>query len=203
LNTSGENTGRACQPFGADRKGTIPGEGCAVVCLELESAAKERGAPGLAAIRGYGFTYGRDGGALAPSAKALGQSMEKALGRANLGPADIDVIIAHGEGTEGGDRNELEAIRRVFANGVDRVTVFSSKGALGHLLAGAPLVDISLGISMLKAGLIPPTQCLHPDPSIRFNFANRRPLPIHARRIMINCQSYDGQAGCLIIESCE
>ena len=203
LNTSGENTGRACQPFGADRKGTILGEGCGVVCLELESAAKKRGTPCLAAVTGYGFAYGRDGGAPAPSAEALRESMAKALGRANLGPTDIDVIIAHGEGTERGDGNELEAIHRLFSDGVDRVTVFSSKGALGHLLAGAPVVDTILGLSMLKTGLIPPTQCSRPDPSIRFRFATQGPLPIPARRIMINCQSYEGQAGSLIIESCE
>jgi 3-oxoacyl-[acyl-carrier-protein] synthase II len=203
LNTSGEGTARACQPFGADRKGTILGEGCGVVCLELEAAAKKRGIPGLAAVTGYGFAYGRDGGAPAPSAKALRQSMAKALERANLGPADIDVIVAHGEGTERGDRNELEAIHHLFANGVDRVTVVSSKGALGHLLAGAPVVDMILGLSMLKTGLIPPTQCSRPDPAIRFRVANQGPLPVHARRIMINCQSCEGQAGSLIIESCE
>jgi 3-oxoacyl-[acyl-carrier-protein] synthase II len=204
LNTSGENTGRACQPFGANRKGTILGEGCGVVCLELESAAKKRGIPCLAAVTGYGFAFGRDGeGAPAPSAKALRQSMAKALERANLGPADIDVIIAHGEGTERGDRNELEAIEHLFSDCVDRVTVFSSKGTVGHLLAGAPVVDMILGLSMVKTGLIPPTQCSRPDPSIRFRFANQGALSVHARRIMINCQSNEGQAGSLIIESCE
>ena len=203
LNTSGGNSGRACLPFGAERKGTIPGEGCGVVCLELESAVKKRRIPGLAAVTGYGFAYGRDGGAVAPSAKALGQSMAKALGRANLGPADIDVIIAHGEGTERGDRNELEAIHSLFSAGVDRVAVFASKGALGHLLAGAPVVDMILGLSILRTGLIPPTRCPHPDPSVRFNLVNTEPLPRRARRIMINCQSYEGQAGSLVIESCE
>jgi 3-oxoacyl-[acyl-carrier-protein] synthase II len=203
LNTSRETSGRACQPFGTERKGTVLGEGCGVVCLELESAAKRRGIPGLAAVTGYGFACGRDGEAVAPSAQALKQSMEKALGRANLGPADIDVIIAHGEGTEGGDRNELEAIHSVFSAGVDMVAVFASKGALGHLLAGAPVVDMVLGLSMLRAGLVPATQCLRPDPAVRFNLATTGPLRRRARRIMVNCQSYEGQAGSLVIESYE
>jgi 3-oxoacyl-[acyl-carrier-protein] synthase II len=113
------------------------------------------------------------------------------------------VIIAHGEGTERGDRNELEAIHSVFSAGVGRVAVFASKGALGHLLAGAPVVDMILGLSILRTGLIPPTRCPHPDPSVRFNLVNTEPLPRRARRIMINCQSYEGQAGSLVIESCE
>lgn len=203
VNTSGENSGSACQPFGTVRNGTILGEGCGAVCLELESAAKTRGVPGLAAVTGCGFAYGRDGEAAAPSAKALGQSMEKALGRANLGPGDIDVIVAHGEGTERGDRNELEAIHSVFSGHVGRVAVFASKGALGHLLAGAPVVDMILGLSTLRTGLIPPTQCLRPDPAVRFNLVTTEPLTRGARRIMINCQSYEGQAASLVIESCE
>ncbi len=72
-------------------------------------------------------------------------AMRDALERAGLKPSDIDVVIAHGEGTVIGDRNEIEAIHAVFSECIDRVHVFSSKGSLGHLLAGAPLVDIDSG----------------------------------------------------------
>jgi 3-oxoacyl-[acyl-carrier-protein] synthase II len=127
--------------------------------------------------------------------------MRGALERADVKPSDVDVVIAHGDGTATGDRNEIEAIHDVFSTCIDQVHAFSSKGAIGHLLAGAPLVDIILGISILRNGWVPRT--LHvssPDPMIRFRLVYREPLKIDPQRILINCQSSEGQAASLILE---
>ena len=200
LNTSNDLTEPACRPFAADRNGTVPGEGCGVLTLESSQSAVERGVHCLASVTGYGFAFESDGKFSGPSAHALGNAMHGAINSAGLKPSDIDLIIAHGDGTMSGDKNEIHAIHEIFADCIDKVNVFSSKGALGHLLAGAPAVDIILGISMLESGIVLPTITSSPDSSILFNLV-RKPLIMNLQKILINCQSCEGQAASIIIEA--
>jgi len=191
-----------CRPFDARRRGTVLGEGCGAVALELETSARERGLQPLALISGYGFACEPEGNFAGPTSRAFSLAMISALAKAGLGPSDIDAVIAHGDSTASGDQNEIAAINQVFAGGLDPVCVFSSKGALGHLLAGAPLVDIILGLSMLEQGIIPMTlNSTCPDPAIGFRFIHKEPLRAEVKRILINSQSYEGQAASLVIES--
>jgi 3-oxoacyl-(acyl-carrier-protein) synthase len=201
LNTNAESGEDCVKPFDANRKGTVLGEGCGVVVLELSSAAEKRGIVPLAVMSGYGTAFDPETGFPGPTVKALGASMKRALVRAEIGPSDIDVIISHGEGTPKGDRNEIEAINHVFSEFPERVEVFSSKGAVGHLLAGAPVVDLALGISILSNGIVPMTlNTRNPDPAIRFDLVTGKTRRSDVRRILVNCQSSEGQAASLIIE---
>jgi 3-oxoacyl-[acyl-carrier-protein] synthase II len=202
LNTAAPQASELCKPFDVRRKGTVLGEGCGVIVLELESSARERGVPALASMAGYGSACEIEGRSSGPTARAFTVSMRGALERAGLKPSDIDVVIAHGEGSVTGDLHEAEAIHTVFSDCIDRVHVFSSKGSLGHLLAGAPLADAILGALMLRTGVVPRT--LHtssPDPAIRFPLVYRDPVRVEPRRILVNCQSYEGQAASLVMEA--
>ena len=157
VNTADSERGSVCRPFDREREGTLLGEGCGTIALELHSSAVKRGAPWLAAVTGYGFSCDSGGDFSGPTPRAIGLAMEEALGRAGVEPSDVDLVIAHGEGSVGGDRNEMEAFHQVFSSSIDRMPVFSSKGAIGHLMAGAPLADLILGISMVREGLVPRT----------------------------------------------
>lgn len=201
LNTSAESGEDPVKPFDVNRKGTAPGEGCGVVVLELSSSAEKRGIAPLAVMSGYGTSFDPEPGCPGPSAKALTAAMKSALARAEIHSSAIDLVISHGEGTPDGDRKEIEAIHEVFSESAERVKVFSSKGAVGHLLAAAPVVDLVLGISILRNGTIPTT--LHtrtPDPAIRFALVIGEPLKVDVKRILINCQSSQGQASSLVLE---
>ena len=201
LNTSAKSEEDCVKPFDEHRNGTVLGEGCGAVMLELSSTAEKRGIVPLAAMSGYGTVCDPESGSPGPSVKAVAASMKNALTRAEVRPSDIDLIISHGEGTPSGDRNEIEAIHRVFSESPERVKVFSSKGAVGHLLAGAPLLDLVLGISILRNGTIPMTlHTCNPDPAIRFSLVTGEPLRTDVKRILINCQSSEGQAASLIVE---
>ncbi|MBI4847862.1 MAG: hypothetical protein HY808_04690 [Nitrospirae bacterium] len=215
LNTSSENNpplkkGAAggffdeplCRPFGGNRTGTILGEGCGVVTLELLSSAKKRQVPYFAAITGYASAFGKSDEYNCPASAAISNAMEQALIKAGLAPSDIDLIIAHGDGTRMGDANEIEAIHHTFSDCINKVNVFSSKGALGHMLAGAPAVDIILGTYILENGIIPAVHnSLPPDKNIRFNLVNKGPLKTTIKRIVVNSFSYEGQCASLIIEA--
>lgn len=202
LNTSDNSAEMMCRPFGKGRNGTVLGEGCGILTLELRSSAEERHVTCLAMITGFGFAFEISEKFNYPTARAISRSMEEAIVSTELKPSDINVIIAHGDGTRTGDKNEIDAIHQVFSECIDKLHVFSSKAALGHLFAGAPAVDTILGIYMLKHGIIPAVHNSQPsEDNIMFNLASKEPLRVHPKRIMINSQSYEGQCASLIIET--
>lgn len=200
LNTSDD---MMCRPFSKNRKGTVLGEGCGVLVLEKRSHAADRGAPFMAAISGYGFACGTDGHDLGPETRAIARAMNNAMLRAGIGPLDIDLVIAHGDGSLAGDRNEMEAIHRVFWQNRSQVKVFSSKGALGNSLAASAVSDAVLALSMFRNRIVPPTIFSDPEESeIRFEIV-KQVLPYASlKRILINGRSHEGQCASLVIESC-
>ncbi|MBI4698988.1 MAG: hypothetical protein HY758_08830, partial [Nitrospirae bacterium] len=78
-----------CRPFGKDRNGTILGEGCGIIAMELQTSAVQRGMPCLAAISGCGVSFGVSGDTDYPSSSAISDAMGKALEDAELRASDI------------------------------------------------------------------------------------------------------------------
>ncbi|MBI5741453.1 MAG: hypothetical protein HZA16_12160 [Nitrospirae bacterium] len=195
------NEDMLCRPFGSERAGTVLGEGCGMIVLESLSSAKRRQVPYFAAVTGYACAYGKRADFNCPTSGAVSQAMEQALGKAGLKPSDIDLVIAHGDGTHAGDKNEMEAIHNSFSDCAERLIVYSSKGALGHMLAGSPAVDVILGIYMLRDGIIPAVcGALPPDKDVRFNVAGTGPVKKDLKRVLINATSYEGQCASMVIE---
>jgi 3-oxoacyl-[acyl-carrier-protein] synthase II len=200
LSAGGSASESSCRPFATDRNGTVLGEGCGILCLESRRPADERGVPYNTMITGSGASFDTEQQSTAPSADAIGRAMMAALKNADVTPEQIDVVIGHGDGTCAGDGNEIDAIGETFARCLNRPVVFSSKQALGHLMAAAPVVDAILGMAILETGLVPPTlRSAPPDGSIALSTCDR-PVKTAARRVMINCRSYEGQCASLILE---
>ncbi len=194
-----------CIPFAENNKGTILGEGAAIIALELRDSADRRNVHYAAMIRGYGHSCEPLEEGPAPSASAIANAMGRALEVASLNPEDIDLIIAHGDGAALSDRSEADAITAVFRKVKERVPVFSSKAALGNLLAASPAADIILGMQMIKEGIIPAVTNRTTD----FRDGEESGLVVgsslakHIKRVMVNCQSYEGQSASIIIEAVE
>lgn len=192
-------------PLSGEDKGTIMGEGAGMISLELRGSADRRGALYSVMISGYGHTFELMKEGPAPTPGAIANAMARALETASLHPEDIDLIIAHGDGSVFSDRSEADAINIVFGKQKGLVPVFSSKTALGNLFAGAPAADIILGMHMIEKGIIPAmihdrAESMHPavqDLGLVIN----TPIKKDIRRIMVNCQSYEGQAASIIIEA--
>jgi len=204
LNTSGNKNENRCSPFGRNRRGTVLGEGCGIISLELQSNAEQRGVRSLAVVTGYGVSFGLYENSHCPTSNAISLAMEQAIARANLSPSDIHLIIAHGDGTFMGDKHEMEAIHTTFSDCIDKVNVYASKGALGHMLGGAAAADAVLGIYVLQHGIIPAVyNSLQQDETITFRLVSKMPVKAHPRRVLINSCSYEGQCASLIIEAVE
>jgi 3-oxoacyl-[acyl-carrier-protein] synthase II len=91
--------------------------------------------------------------------------MKAALRRANISVDEIDYVNAHGTSTPLGDEIELRAVERLLGNAPSRLSMSSTKSAIGHLLGAAGAVEAVYTILAMTHGVAPPTRNLD-NPSV-------------------------------------
>lgn len=175
--------GRDCKPFAADqeRHGTVLGENAAVLILESETTARERGARIYAEVLGYGLSNDAHH-MTAPATTGDGaiHAMTRCLEDAGLTSADIDYINAHGTGTALNDPVETEALWKIFDDRLPCIPISSLKSQIGHGLSSAGAIEAIATVLALHEGFIPPTAHTAPalDPRLDFVQNGSRDEPI-------------------------
>jgi nodulation protein E len=147
---------QGCFPFAKKRNGTVLGEGAGVLVLESLGHAKARGANILAELVGYGMTSdSRD--MVNPDIEGPSEAMRLALDDAELSPGDIQYLNAHGTATTINDRNETNAIKKVFGDQAKNLAVSSTKSMHGHPLGAGGAIEAVASIKAMREGILPPT----------------------------------------------
>lgn len=153
-----DNPTAGSRPFDEGRDGFVIAEGAGIVILEEYEHAKARGAKIYGEVSGYGMS-GDAHHITSPAADGNGgfRAMKAALKRAGVNPEDIDYVNAHGTSTPMGDGIECGAVKRLFENSLDTISMSSTKSSIGHLLGAAGAVEAIYTLKALETGILPPT----------------------------------------------
>jgi nodulation protein E len=143
-------------PFAKKRNGTVLGEGAGVVVLESYDHAMKRGAKVLAELAGYGMTSDSKD-MVNPDIEGPSEAMRLALEDAKLAPERVQYLNAHGTATTINDKNETDAIKRVYGTHAKKLAVSSTKSMHGHLLGAGGGVEAVACVRALQEGWVPPT----------------------------------------------
>jgi len=144
----------ALRPFDVRHDGSLFGEGSGALVVETEASVGTRSVPVLGEVLGGGYACEAEGlVAIRDDGDGVARAIAEALADARLEPADVGMIVAHGNGTRGSDSSEAAAIRRVFGDAMPPVTAF--KWAVGHLIAAAGILETVLALAALRAGVVP------------------------------------------------
>jgi 3-oxoacyl-[acyl-carrier-protein] synthase II len=155
VSTRTDDPATACRPFDADRDGFVVGEGAGLVVLERPGHAAARGARVRAAIAGYGASSDAYA-AVAPDPEGNGieRALRTALEDADVAPADVGHVNAHGTSTVMNDLIEATMLHRVLG---DQPLVTSTKAMTGHALGAAGGIETALTVLALERQSVPPT----------------------------------------------
>jgi 3-oxoacyl-[acyl-carrier-protein] synthase-1 len=182
-----------CRPFDARRRGISIGEAAGFAIVEPMPAA-----PDPAAIVVAGIGESSDAHHMSsphPQGAGARAAMEQALLEAGLEPAQIDYINLHGTGTPSNDAAEDHAVVDVFGN---VVPASSTKGATGHTLGAAGILEAIICALAIRDGLAPGgLNTTAPDPALRTRYL-RDNLSMRIDRALSNSFGFGG-ANCSLV----
>lgn len=190
-----------CKTFDAAADGYGRGEGCGMVLLKRLTDAVAAGDKVLAVIQGSAVNHdGHSSGLTVPNPRAQEKVLRQALKNANLSPADVSYIEAHGTGTALGDPIELRALNAVLGQGrTTPLFVSSVKTNIGHLEAASGIAGfIKAVLSVYHAEIPPHLHLQQPTPHIDWSEISlkiptaRLPWPGDRRVIGVSSFGFSG-----------
>ena len=161
---------QACRPFDVARDGISIGEAAGFALVEPLGASV---APSAVLVAGIGESSdAHHMSSPHPEGAGARAAMAAALVSAGLQAGDVDYVNLHGTGTPSNDAAEDRAVHALFG---DRVPVSSTKGATGHSLGAAGIVEALILALAIRHHLAPAglnTRDLDPTLKSRYLLSN-------------------------------
>jgi 3-oxoacyl-(acyl-carrier-protein) synthase len=193
------------QPFDKNRDGLVIGEGAAVLVLETESHARQRGAQIFAELAGYAssadaFHITAPRGDGSGGAQAIRQVMQVA----GIAPEQVDYINAHGTATELNDASETKAIKAAFGEQAYEIPVSSTKSMTGHMMGATGALEALFCVKATQEGILPPTiNYQTPDPACDLDYVPNQARRKEVRVALSNAFGFGGHNAVLALRRYE
>ncbi len=194
----------APRAFDLHRDGFVGTGGAVVLVVEQLEHAQQRAPKKIyAEVTGWGqASDGYNVLAPDPSGDGLARAMKLALQDAKIAPADVDYLNAHATATEFGDRAEIEAIKKVFAEGA-RPLVSSTKSLTGHGLSLAGAMESAFCCLALHEGFTPISAKISTvDPMCEGVPIVKDPIEMAPKIALNNSSGFGGANVSIVLQRC-
>lgn len=192
---------RASRPFNADRDGFVMGEGAWMLVFETEESARERGAPILAEVAGYGTTcdaYHRV--RPEPTGEEAARAIVLALEDAGIDPDAVGYVNLHGTATELNDRIETKAVKIAFGERAEALPTSALKSMIGHPQGACGAAGLVETIEAMREGWLPPTINYEaPDPECDLDVVPNEGRAAEIDAAVVNCIAFGSKNSALAI----
>lgn len=192
-----EDPDRAYRPFTAGACGFVPAEGGAMLVVEDETRARDRGAAVRAVVAGHAATF-TGASRWEESREGLARAVRVALDEAECAPEEIDVVFADALGVPEADRAEAMAIADALGAHATRVPVTAPKTAIGRAYCGAPVLDTAAAVFAMEQGVVPPTPNVF-DISHDLDLVMSRARPAELRTALVLSRGLMGSNAALVV----
>ncbi|MFG2885983.1 ketosynthase chain-length factor [Streptomyces sp. NPDC048297] len=192
-----QDPARAYLPFTGAASGFVPAEGGAMLVVEAERAARERGAEVRAFVAGHAATF-TGASRWTESREGLAQAIRAALKEADCAPEEVDVVFADALGVPEADRAEALALGDALGAHGARVPVTAPKTGIGRGYCAAPVLDCAAAVLAMEHGLIPPTPNVF-DVCHDLDLVTGRARPAELRTALVLSRGLMGSNSALVL----
>jgi 3-oxoacyl-[acyl-carrier-protein] synthase II len=135
----------------------------------------------------------------APEGAGAADCMARALADADVAPADVGYINAHGTGTPFNDAAETLAVKRVFGAHATKLGISSTKSMTGHVLGAAGAIEAAYTALAVARGILPPTINLdEADPECDLDYVPHVARPAEVEAALSNSFGFGGTNAVLV-----
>jgi len=142
-------------PFGAKRRGSVMGEGAAVLVLEDPEFARRRGVPSLARISGSASAF-QPSGSDRSGGSGYATALRSAVAQAGITAGDLSLVLSGASGARAGDASEARALRSLLADATARVAVSAPKSVTRECFEASGAIAMVSAVAAIQAGRVPP-----------------------------------------------
>ena len=158
LSVRNDEPKKASRPFDNKRDGFVLGEGAGILVLEEFNHAIKRNARIYCEVIGFGTSCNAFHMTDLPGdGQAMVSCITLALKDAGIKPTEVDYINAHGSSTRMNDIFETSAYKTVFGDYAYKLPASSFKSMIGHPLAAANAIELTVCAMIFEKNILPPT----------------------------------------------
>ncbi|MFA5059906.1 MAG: beta-ketoacyl-[acyl-carrier-protein] synthase family protein [Candidatus Omnitrophota bacterium] len=188
-------------PFDKRRNGITFGEGACIIAMEDYEHAKNRNAPIMAEVLGFGTCFDPFRiNKYNPRGTGLIQSIKNTLENCGLGITDIDYICANANSTVAADKIETLAIKEVFGQQAYKIPVSSIKSMTGECYSASGAFAAAASLGALNRNFIPPTvNYKERDPDCDLDYVPNKSRKANLKNILVITFGPNGNNTCMVL----